>query len=367
MLPTSSVDYRRVARQGTDAKSTSGHENPWSERREQSGTQRLRDGSNVPERHAEAAPGLGPAGRSGNSGVRNGQGKVHSVVNHGDYRLQVILAFAHLGGTKFAHYAHLATASVTPGQEVTEGTQVGTTGFSGNAANLPVAERHLHFEIPDRCAPGSRPRGARRSRHGPRVPDAQLRLADARAALDVTRIDITRAGGLVSKLAGEVLSLRGTSMKAHGRTNESRGRTDETWRCASEARGRADESRWLPDETWRCVSEARWRADESRWLPDESRWHAAETRRCASEARRRAHVLHGSTNQCSWAHLRASRTGVSGSLASGRVSSEHWTTLVTAENASKGQGQSFEGEAKSVVDAPPSKVRLPTGFEIPRA
>jgi hypothetical protein len=32
---------------------------------------------------------------------------------------------------------------------------------------------------------------------------------------------------------------------------------------------------------------------------------------------------------------------------------------VTAENASKGPGQSFEGEAKSVVDAPPSKVRLP--------
>jgi DNA-directed RNA polymerase specialized sigma24 family protein len=31
---------------------------------------------------------------------------------------------------------------------------------------------------------------------------------------------------------------------------------------------------------------------------------------------------------------------------------------VTTENASKGPGQSFEGEAESVVDAPPSKVRL---------
>jgi hypothetical protein len=109
------------------------------------------------------------------------------------------------------------------------------------------------------------------------------------------------------------------------------------------------------------VDEARRRPDEARWFTDEARWHTRETRRCASEARWRAHVLHGSTNQCSWAHLRGSRTGVSGSLASGRVSSERWTTLVTAKNASKGPGQSFEGEAKSVVDAPPSKVRPKRG------
>jgi murein DD-endopeptidase MepM/ murein hydrolase activator NlpD len=82
------------------------------------------------------------------------QGKVLSVLNHGDYGLQVILAFAHSGGTKFAHYAHLATVSVTPGQDVTEGTQIGTTGASGNAANLPVAERHLHFEIRTVAHPG---------------------------------------------------------------------------------------------------------------------------------------------------------------------------------------------------------------------
>src|ERR1700722_12919687 len=67
--------------------------------------------------------------------------------------------------------------------------------------------------------------------------------------------------------------------------------------------------------------------------------------------------LHGSTSQCSWAPLRASRTGVSGSLASGRVSSGHRTTLVTAENAREGPGQSFKGEARSFADAHPSEVR----------
>jgi hypothetical protein len=105
------------------------------------------------------------------------------------------------------------------------------------------------------------------------------------------------------------------------------------------------------------VDEARRRPDEARWFTDEARWHTRETRRCASEARWRARVLHGSTSQCSWVHLRASRTGVSGSLASGRVSSEHRTTLMTAENASKGPGQSFEGEAKGIAGARPSEVR----------
>ncbi len=147
-------------------------------------------------------------------------------------------------------------------------------------------------------------------------------------------------------------------MKAHGRTNVSRWHTDETWRCASEARWRAGESRWPTNGIHGCVDEARRRFDEARWRPDESRWRTGETRRCASEARWRAHVLHGSTSQCSWVHLRASRTGVSGSLAFGRVSSELRTTLVTAENRSKGPGKSFEGEAKSFVDAHSSELRL---------
>src|SRR3984957_1721152 len=127
----------------------------------------------------------------------------------------------------------------------------------------------------------------------------------------------TRHDGAPAKLAGAPTSLAGPRMNLHG-----------------------------------CVDEARRRPDEARWRPNESRWPTDETRRCASEARRRAPYLHGSTNQCSWAHLRASRAGVSGSLASVRVSSMHRTTLVTTENARKGPGQSFKGEAQRGVDAP---------------
>ena len=39
----------------------------------------------------------------------------------------------------------------------------------------------------------------------------------------------------------------------------------------------------------------------------------------------------------------------------------HRTTLVTTENASKGPGQSFKGEARSVVDAPPIPFDLRLG------
>lgn len=82
------------------------------------------------------------------------QGKVHSTPNGGAYGRQVILAFSHRGKLHYAHYAHLSTVTVTAGQEVLEGTQLGTTGATGNAANLPVDERHLHFEIRLTPTPG---------------------------------------------------------------------------------------------------------------------------------------------------------------------------------------------------------------------
>jgi murein DD-endopeptidase MepM/ murein hydrolase activator NlpD len=82
------------------------------------------------------------------------QGKVISVANEGAYGRQIVLAFAHGGQTRYAFYAHLGVALVTQGQEVTEGTMLGTTGESGNAAGLPVAERHLHFEIRTIPQPG---------------------------------------------------------------------------------------------------------------------------------------------------------------------------------------------------------------------
>lgn len=82
-------------------------------------------------------------------------GVVESVVNRGDYGLQLVLKLdVPVAGAGFAFYAHLETTQVAVGARVTQGQQLGTTGRSGNAARLPAHEDHLHFEARTIAHPG---------------------------------------------------------------------------------------------------------------------------------------------------------------------------------------------------------------------
>lgn len=74
-------------------------------------------------------------------------GKIVFVVNSGDYGLQICMSFKVQNQVRYAFYAHLKHASVAVGQEVKMNDQLGTTGNSGNASNLPSDEDHLHFEV----------------------------------------------------------------------------------------------------------------------------------------------------------------------------------------------------------------------------
>lgn len=57
----------------------------------------------------------------------------------GAYGNQVVIQLA---DGHYAQYAHLSSLSVSAGQAVTEGQQVGLSGATGN-----VTGPHLHFEI----------------------------------------------------------------------------------------------------------------------------------------------------------------------------------------------------------------------------
>lgn len=75
-------------------------------------------------------------------------GTIQEVSRELRYGLQIILAFPAGGVTAYAHYAHLSSVACTVGDAVTEGALIGFTGNSGvDAARLPTAEHHLHFEI----------------------------------------------------------------------------------------------------------------------------------------------------------------------------------------------------------------------------
>src|SRR5580698_8752424 len=106
------------------------------------------------------------------------------------------------------------------------------------------------------------------------------------------------------------------------------------------------------------MSHDRW-ADESRRRASEARRRADEARRCASLLQRPATRLRRDVHEPSWMHLRGSSTRLRASwthlldaLASGHVSPEHRSTLVTTENGNKGSGQSLEAASQDVVDAP---------------
>ena len=66
----------------------------------------------------------------------------------------VALAFTHDGQKLYAVYAHLKSFSVSAGQTVSKGQQIGLTGESGNAAGMAPIEQHLHFEIRTSPKPG---------------------------------------------------------------------------------------------------------------------------------------------------------------------------------------------------------------------
>lgn len=78
-------------------------------------------------------------------------GKVVALGNGGDYGVTLTLD---IGGGRWAFYAHLQAVSVGMGEVVAEGQQVGLTGKSGNAANLPAGDMHLHLECRTVKAPG---------------------------------------------------------------------------------------------------------------------------------------------------------------------------------------------------------------------
>ncbi|MFH8579569.1 LysM peptidoglycan-binding domain-containing M23 family metallopeptidase [Streptomyces zaomyceticus] len=76
---------------------------------------------------------------TGTTIVAVGPGTVYSAGNGGAYGNQVVIQ--HADGT-FSQYAHLSSISVSAGQTVSGGEQIGLSGATGN-----VTGPHLHFEI----------------------------------------------------------------------------------------------------------------------------------------------------------------------------------------------------------------------------
>jgi murein DD-endopeptidase MepM/ murein hydrolase activator NlpD len=85
--------------------------------------------------------------RVGTPAYAIGDGKVVFVHFEGDYGHQLCMSFQFQSQVYFAFYAHMRHLWAGAGQEVTLGQEIGTTGKTGNASNLPVDEEHLHFEI----------------------------------------------------------------------------------------------------------------------------------------------------------------------------------------------------------------------------
>ena len=75
-----------------------------------------------------------------------GEGTVSLVQTHPDYGLCVLVTHKRPNKVYYSFYAHLSTVSISYGQMVHKGTQLGKSGVSGNAYNLKGKEQHLHFE-----------------------------------------------------------------------------------------------------------------------------------------------------------------------------------------------------------------------------
>jgi murein DD-endopeptidase MepM/ murein hydrolase activator NlpD len=98
------------------------------------------NGSSKPHQGWDLTASVGTSARA------VGDGKVVFVKDQGDYGRQVCLSFTHNNHTYYAFYAHMHTINVVANQAVTKGQIIGTTGKTGNAANLAAREDHLHFE-----------------------------------------------------------------------------------------------------------------------------------------------------------------------------------------------------------------------------
>lgn len=77
--------------------------------------------------------------------------KIIRVERHNNYGLQIIMK---VDQNLFVRYAHLQSSDVKANDYVTHGQQIGTTGNSGNAINLPSDQYHLHFEAMTVSNPG---------------------------------------------------------------------------------------------------------------------------------------------------------------------------------------------------------------------
>jgi len=79
--------------------------------------------------------------------VSDGTIEFVSTLDQGAYGKQVCLKFAYGPKTYYAFYGHLSDVKVKAGDAVSQGDELGLTGKTGNASNMPVNEEHLHFEI----------------------------------------------------------------------------------------------------------------------------------------------------------------------------------------------------------------------------
>ncbi len=90
-----------------------------------------------------------------------GLATVEYVRDGGDYGRQVVLKLANLveiRGVKtqvWARYAHMSSVSVSAGEKLLPGRQIGLSGSTGNAAGMSPAHQHLHFEVLTEPWPGS--------------------------------------------------------------------------------------------------------------------------------------------------------------------------------------------------------------------
>ena len=81
-------------------------------------------------------------------------GKVEYCGQKGDFGLMIVHSFTFGGTTYYAAYAHLDSSEVSKNETIEKGRRIGTTGKSGNAANLPADDMHLHFETRTTAMPG---------------------------------------------------------------------------------------------------------------------------------------------------------------------------------------------------------------------
>lgn len=72
-------------------------------------------------------------------------GEVVHISDRGALGLMLVVSIGNSG--MYAAYCHLSETGVNVGDSVNLGQKIGLTGSTGNAAGLPAADSHLHFEV----------------------------------------------------------------------------------------------------------------------------------------------------------------------------------------------------------------------------